>query len=336
VKVAAFTGGLNVPSARFRIRQLMPRLAQEDVTVDEFISPISSFPPRQRWLRPVWLVAGVASRIPQVIAAQNYDVTLLQREFFSTLSTLERFTRRPRVLDVDDAIFLNRGGRFARKLAEQSDLVICGNDFLAERFAVWASRVCVLPTAVDTERYAPAAKQRDDVSVMGWIGTSSNYRYLSLIETAIAEVLSRHPETRLRIVSDQPPRFTWLPSDQVEYVRWTPGNEVSLIQSFDVGLMPLADGDWERGKCSFKMLQYMACGLPVVVSPVGMNRQVLGLGKIGLGVTQKDDWIAGLDMLITQPHTAKAMGKVGRQVILDHFGVNVIAPKLACLLRSVV
>lgn len=336
MKVAAFTGGFDVPSARFRVRQLVPRLAQEQVIVDEFVSPVSAFPPRRHGLRPFWLAAGIVSRIPQVIAGRHYDATLLQREFFSTLSTLERFTRRPRVLDVDDAIFLNRGGRFARQLAERSDLVICGNDFLAERFAAWTGRVAVLPTAVDTERYVPVARKPNEAVVLGWIGTSGNYRYLLQIESAIAEVLARHPEARLKIVSDRPPLFSVLPAERVEFVRWTPDHEVSLIQSFDIGLMPLADGDWERGKCSFKMLQYMACGLPVVVSPVGMNRQVLALGTVGLGAAEKDDWIRGLDSLITQPQTAKAIGAAGRQVILEHFSVNVIAPKLAALLRSVV
>lgn len=336
MKVAAFTGGWNVPSARFRIRQLIPALAQENVKLDEFVSPVPAYPPHQYWLRPFWLLAGVSSRIPQVIAGQYYDLTILQREFFSTLVTLERFTRRPRVLDVDDAIFLNRGGRFARHLAQLSDLVICGNDFIAERFASWANRVAVLPTAIDAERYSPALKQQGRPVALGWIGTSSNYRYLAQIEPALAVVLRRHPHVRLRVVSDQPPPLSLLDARQVEYIRWSQESEVLLIQGFDIGLMPLADGDWERGKCSFKMLQYMACGIPVMVSPVGMNAQVLRLGRVGMGATNQSEWVDGLDMLLTRPEMAGEMGTAGRQIVLNHFSVEVIAPRLAALLRTVV
>lgn len=155
MNVAAYTQGIDNPPARFRVRQMIPALARHGIVLREFAAPVSAYPPRRRWLRPVWLPASLGSRIPQIVAGYSCDVTLLQREFISTLRTLENLTRRPRILDVDDAIFLHRRGTAARQLARSADLVICGNDFLANWFSRWNPRTAVLHTAVDCDRFSP-------------------------------------------------------------------------------------------------------------------------------------------------------------------------------------
>lgn len=336
IRIAAFTGGLSVPSARFRVRQYIPALRREGIEVEEYASAFGRYPPRVRWIRPLWALATLAERLPAVVMSHRYDAVLLQREIMSSFVTLERLTTRPRILDVDDAIFLQRGGGFARKLAELSDRVVCGNNYLAEWFGRWNVNIDVIPTAVDTERYLPRAetKASDSPLVIGWIGTSGNYKYLYGIENALAKVMRTHPGTRLKVVGDQLPEFRHLSLDHVDFVTWSEAIEVQAIKSMDIGIMPLEDSLWARGKCSFKMLQYLATGLPVVVSPVGMNAEILALGELGIGATTEKQWIDGLIALLEDRTLRVRFGTEGRRVVESSFSIRVVAPQLALSLRG--
>lgn len=331
IRIAAFTGGLSVPSARFRVRQHIPALHREGINVEEFTSAFGQYPPRVRWVRPLWALATLTERLPAVVLSHRYDATLLQREIMSTFVTLEPLTTRPRILDVDDAIFLRRGGGFARKLAELSDKIICGNNYLAEWFCRWNVNVDVIPTAVDTGRYRPSVeiKQPDSPLTIGWIGTSSNYKYLYGIESALGKVIRGHPCARLKVVSDKIPEFRYLSSSQIDFELWSESNEIQAIQSFDIGIMPLDDTPWTRGKCSFKMLQYMAIGLPVVVSPVGMNAEILKLGILGYGATSEQQWIDSLIALLEDSALRARLGAEGRRVAERSFSLDVVTPQLA-------
>jgi glycosyltransferase involved in cell wall biosynthesis len=254
----------------------------------------------------------------------------------STYLTLELLTRRPRVLDVDDAIWLRRGGHFAQRLGESCDVVICGNGYLAEHFERWNRRVTVLPTAVDTDRFRPAARerQRPDRQVICWSGTSGGYAYLEPLERPLADVLARYPQSRLRIVSDQPPAFRRIPPERVEYVRWRPETEVDVLQAADVCIMPLDDSPWSRGKCAYKMLTYMACGCPVVVSAVGMSAEVLAKGAVGFGARTSSEWFEAIGHLLAHPGDASVLGQNGRQVVLREYSLDVLAPLLARILTG--
>jgi glycosyltransferase involved in cell wall biosynthesis len=311
-------------------------LRREGIDIEEFASAFGQYPPRARWVRPLWALATLAERMPAVVMSHRYDAVLLQREIMSSFVTLEPLTTRPRILDVDDAIFLQRGGGFARKLAELSDKVICGNNYLAEWFGRWNVNIDVIPTAVDTERYRPRAetKASDLPLVIGWIGTSGNYKYLYGIEGALAEVMRTHPGTRLKVVGDRLPEFRHLKLDQVDFVSWSEAIEVQAIQSMDIGIMPLEDSPWARGKCSFKMLQYLATGLPVVVSPVGMNAEILTLGELGIGATTEKQWFDGLIALLENRTLRARFGTEGRRVVESSYSIRIVAPLLARSLRG--
>ena len=336
LRVAAFTGNGTVPSARFRARQYIPALRALGVDMTEMPCRFGKYPPVSRWRRPIWGCSTLLAQIPQVLRSRSYDCVLLQREMISTMVTLEPLTRRPRVLDVDDAIFLFRGGSVARRLAKLSDHILCGNSFLAETFRAWNSQVTVLPTAVDTDVCKPGSRAgaRGDAVVVGWVGTSSNLQQLLQIEAALALVLAACPNATLRVICDQPPAFSQLPQEQVQYVRWSEANELSNLQGMDIGIMPLADSLWARGKCSFKMLQYMACGIPAVVSPVGMNAEVLAMGSFAFAATTPSDWADALTALIRNPDERGRMGQEARAAAEQHFSVRVLAPRLAACLRG--
>jgi glycosyltransferase involved in cell wall biosynthesis len=330
LRVAAITGGQNVPSARFRVRQYIHVLRALDVHLEDLHSSTSAYPPAKPWQRPIWAALRLAEMSKATLQSRHYDVTLLQREMISTLATLERWTGRPRVLDVDDAIHLFRDGTTAKTIATHCDRIICGNSHLAEIYRQWNSDVVVLPTPVDTERYHPNPYDLNrDTLVIGWIGTSANLHYLQNIEPALAAVLQAYPHVTLHIVCDKLPKLPTIAINRVKYSPWSTATEVADIQSFSIGLMPLEDSPWARGKCSFKMLQYMACGLPVVVSPVGMNAEVLKLGDIGIGAGAFDEWVEALSTLIENTTVRIRKGGNGREIALRDFSLTSLAPRFA-------
>jgi glycosyltransferase involved in cell wall biosynthesis len=218
-------------------------------------------------------------------------------------------------------------------VAEGCELVICGNDYLAEWYARHAHRVAILPTAVDTRRWRPAVTAPTRPCV-GWIGSSSNASHLLARQVALRAFLEACPDWTLRVVSDSRPALNDLPASRWAFVPWSPKTEVAETAGFSIGLMPLHDGEWERGKCSYKMLLYMACGIPVVVSPVGMNLQVLAQGACGLAAKTEDEWATALVSLARDSSLRGALGATGRAVIERDFSSEVIAPKLAGLLRG--
>ena len=339
IRVAAFTGGQYISSRRFRLEQYIPVLRQGGVDVTEYIARFGSWPPRGNALRPFWLVGTVLQRIQGVMNSHACDLTLLQREMVSTLLTLERFVKEPRVLDIDDAVWLNKGAaRNFRSLARMCNGVICGNSFIAEYMQALNNNLLVLPTAVDTHRFHPGdnASELAGKQVIGWSGLNAGFKYVTAIEPALAEVLRKRKNAVLRIVSDVQPRFNLIAADRVEFVRWSPDNEVATIRSMNVGLMPIDDSVWSKGKCSYKMLLYMACGLPVVVSPYGMNGEVLLKGRIGLGACSLEEWTDSILWILDNPQDGRIMGAAGRQVVMEHYSLERLAPQLISFLRSFV
>jgi len=333
LRVSAFTGSLTISSARFRVRQYIPGLREYGVAVEEEVARFGSWPPLEGWKRPAWLIATLAQRVPGVIRSYNRDVTLLQREMVSTLKTLEGITKAPRVFDVDDAVWLNGSGRQFREIVEKCEALICGNDFIANEASRWHKNVFVVPTAVDTDRYSP--KPTAGRRIIGWSGLAVGQRWVNDIEPALAEVLRLHNEVVLRIVSERAPKFRTLPPERVEYIQWSPEVEVSTIQEMTVGIMPLEDSLQARGKCSYKMLLYMSCGVPVVVTPVGMNSEVLAQGEVGRGATTHSEWVEHLSWLLNNPESARNMGLAGRKIIEENYSLRALTPKIASILWSV-
>lgn len=333
MRVAAYTGGSMVPSARARIRQYIALLGNLGIAVREYPLPWGNALPQARALRPLWMTATALHRAATLTCSWRADVTWVSRQLLPAFVPLHALARRPMILDVDDAVWLNTGGHRAQALAHAADLVVCGNSFLADHFSRWNDKVAIVPTAVDTDWYRPNHSPTGN-PVMGWTGTSGNFPFLYAIEPALLRVLQHRPQARLLIVADRPPAFKKLPQSRIEFQPWSPAGEKAALARMSIGLMPLADNDWCSGKCSYKMLCYMAAGLPVVVSPVGMNREVLALGDAGIGAATEQEWVDALIALLDDAGLRQRMGVAGRAVIDAHFSLSRLTERYAAVFRS--
>jgi glycosyltransferase involved in cell wall biosynthesis len=273
--------------------------------------------------------------LPGVIASRKSDITWFRRELIPERATLERFTGGKRLFDVDDAIWLGSERPFSERIVEMCDGVIAGNSFLAEHYRPLGKPVWIVPTVIDTDAWTPAPKRDDGLWRIGWLGTKYNLRYLNMIEQPLADFLAEHKDARLTVVSDGPPDFSLIPAGSVEYVKWSAEDEIDATRQMDVGLMPLEDNDWSRGKCAAKMLCYLAVGVPAVVSPVGVNREVLDLAEVGFGPTDENCWYDALGKLYREREMAAEMGQRGRQLVEDHYSVHENVRKLADIFKKV-
>ena len=326
VRAVAITAGQHVPSRIFRIQALMPYFMERGISLDELCPRVSSYPPVNWLYRPAWILAAMAERVSFPWRAGGYDVVILQRELLSTLATFERWLPQPLIFDVDDAIFLRRKGIAARTISRYSELVVCGNAYLAENFSKWAKNVAIIPTGVDTESLRP---RRQDVASeelrIGWIGTLANYPFLESIAPALTNVLKANGRVSLQVISNTYPEFLRHLGKQLDFRQWRPGIESELIPHFSVGIMPLYDDEWARGKCAFKMLQYMAAGIPVVVSPVGVNAELLRDADLGLAAVNARDWSESLTALLGSEQLRARMGDNGRRVAVEKYSLPVVA-----------
>ncbi len=278
--------------------------------------------------------AKLATRLPGAVRSWGADMTWLEREVLPGHHTLEPLLHRPVLFDVDDAIWLLSPGheRATRAIARRAACVVAGNDFLAEWFGTVAPAVERVWTAIDTDRFTPPA-DRHDGFVLGWTGSGSSQRYLRSVAPAIGRFMAEVPEATLVVMADVFVELPGIPVDRITLVPWSPTTEATAISGFDVGLMPLTGGDWAKGKCAFKMLQYLACAVPAVVSPVGMNSEVLAMAEVGLAAGSEAEWVEALLTLYRDRDTAAALGRNGRELAERAFSVPVIAAQLADTIR---
>lgn len=334
MKIVGITQGKNQPSTRFRWSQYIDDFIESGFEVVELESAFGAYAPFEKVKRPLWLAKSLAENILRTYKSREYDVRFLQRNLTATLCTFESYLKKPLIFDVDDAIFLGARGHSANVIAGYSSVVVCGNEFLANHFSKFAP-VEILPTAVDSIKFSPAKSSANKPSsVIGWSGSSSGFKYLYSIEPAIKRVMAANPDVVLKIVADRPPVFENLPADKVIFEKWTPQREVDAIREFTLGIMPLYDDLWARGKCSFKMLTYMAVGIPVVVSPVGMNLEILSKGNCGYAPVSLDDWFDAITSLLANEGDRGEMGSVGRHLVETTYSRAVIAPKLIDVIKK--
>jgi glycosyltransferase involved in cell wall biosynthesis len=291
---------------------------------------------------------GFLRRLGVLARARRYDVLVIEGElvpyFPAALERLLAVAGVPYVVDYDDAIFhyydlsprplVRRflGGKIATVM-RHARCVVAGNDYLAEYARrAGAPRVEILPTVVDLDRYslAPRSDRPAQPFTIGWIGSPLSSRYLAGVAPALARACEDGP-TRVILIGAGD---VALPGVHAERLRWSEATEVDDMRRFDVGIMPMPDEPWARGKCGLKLIQYMACGLPVVASPVGVNVQIVEPGINGFLARADDEWVEAFRTLRTRPTLGGEMGQTGRRKIEEQFSLAVAGPLLASILRG--
>ncbi|HEY8368800.1 MAG TPA: glycosyltransferase family 4 protein [Thermodesulfobacteriota bacterium] len=345
LRVRYYTKGTAAdPGSRYRAYQYAPRLAAHGVTLD--LKPlfgdgyVDLAAERRRVLRALRLAGaaavGYARRLADLAGDPRADLVVIERQLFPYWpAACELACLRgevPVVLEFDDAIYLTPGhrGKLARLLAAVR-LAIVGNASLADFAGRFAREVAIVPTVVDVERYRPRLRHEDgERFVVGWIGLPYNFPALERLAAPLAR-LAREVPLELHVVSRGAPR---LPGVPVREVPWSEATEADLLARLDVGVMPLPDDEWSRGKCGLKLLQYMAAGIPAVASPVGVNREIVADGENGRLASTEGDWYEALRDLARSPALRARLGAAGRRTVEQRYSLEVWAPRVAALYRS--
>ncbi|MFZ4262393.1 hypothetical protein ACFRAE_10130 [Sphingobacterium sp. HJSM2_6] len=336
INVSAYTTGINVPSARYRVRQLIPYLTDLNCKITESPSKAGAYPPLGFGKRIYWALNNISENFIKVLQQPKTDIVWLQKPMFSNHYTFERFLKKPLIFDIDDALFLGNNGNFIKNICSVSDRIICGNSYLANYISNFNNKIDIIPTAVDISKYDNTiVNKTNEVFNILWTGTSSNYKYLYSIENALKIICDKFPFVKIKVISNSPPVFKKLSNHQFTFEYWSLENEFSSIKTSHLGIMPIFDDEFSKGKCSYKMLCYMAAKLPVVVSPFGMNDEVLKMGEIGFGAIKEDEWINSLETIVTSIDLASNFGENGYQVVKNFFDVKVISKQIKQSFHSV-
>ncbi len=261
------------------------------------------------------------------------DVAVLHQIKLSAVEArLFAATSRRRVFDVDDAIYVRKPRRLGevpddsmwrkRKFAATCrwvDVVAAGNEVLAGAARASARQIEVLPTSIDTSAYRASTATQEDAPTVAWIGSPENLVYLELMRPALASLTRRHPRLRLRVICS---RFPQWPEVQIERVPWSSATEAASLATAHIGVMPLSDDEWTRGKCAFKLLQYMAASLPCVASPIGANTEAVIDGVTGFHARRPEDWERALERLIDSSELRARLGAGGRAHVEDRYAMR--------------
>ena len=341
------------PSQRYRIEQWLPGLRAQGIAVDLF--PFADQQMMRYLHKPghgaAKAVAGMkrfARRFWDLAVLPRYDAVIIHRAAAiggpAIVERLITLRRRPVIFDFDDAIFLlhtseanKRFGwmKFPGKTAAICRLsahVVTGNSYLAEYAGRYNPRVSIIPSSVDTALYKPEKRASNPRVVLGWMGSSTSQSHLEMFAPVLREALAGRA-VELRVVSDRKPL---LPGLDFTWRRWSAETEVKELAQFDIGIMPMPDDRWARGKCAMKALLYMSMGVATICSAVGANRELIRHGENGLLASTGEEWVGALKSLFDDPSLRDELGKAGHRTLEEHYSTERCAGLFASVIRQTV
>lgn len=277
----------------------------------------------------------------------DYDLVYLFRE--AAILGPPWFERKiakagvPIVFDLDDAIFVSYKSpsngylsylKFPTKTAEICALsahIMPGNEYLRDYCSKYNQNLTIIPTTIDTDKYTVVERPEPETVTIGWSGSFSTVQHLDTIRDVLQE-LAKTENFRLRVIGT--PNYK-IPGVDTEAMQWRSSTELDDLREIDIGLMPLPDEDWSRGKCGLKALQYMALGVPTICSPVGVNSTIIKDGENGYLADGTVEWVEKLKLMLHSPELRRNIGMAGRKTVEDEYSAKVIAPKVLEIFRSV-
>ncbi len=327
------------PSNRFRIEQYLPYLDKKDISyrLRPFCNNDFYFLLRARghyFKKLAYLIVFSLLRVVDLFRAGAYDIVFIHREAFPTKDYIfewlfRRFAKKL-IYDFDDAVFLKKPAKI-KAVVRMADGVIAGNEFLKSYASTLNKEVSVLPTPIDTGKYVPTAEKRGGKRiVIGWMGTPTTSKYLKEIRSVFEFILKKYGNVEIDIVGGTSESFL---GGGLTHKAWALDREVRDLQGFDIGIMPMPDNEWTRGKCAFKIIQYMAVGIPLVASPVGMNTEVVQEGLNGFFASSEKEWIDKLSLLIENSSLRDSLGEKGRRTVEGRYALSVSEPKFIGILE---
>ena len=347
-------------ATRYRLAQFVEPLTEKEISLE--VSPFLDseqfkffYNKRSMFSTALKIWKPFLRRLLESFRMRKYDLLLVQREamifgpvFFERL--FQRIGNIPLILDLDDATYISyvsptygRFGSFFKffgktdNLITRADVVICGNRFIAKYVQGKGTKTAIIPTVVDTDKFYPIERKRE-VPVIGWVGTHSTFPLLKSVFPVLQKLAKKH-EFVLKVVGAGAEHII-LDGVQVENKMWSLETEISDFQSLDIGLYPMATSasasdEWLLGKSGFKAIQYLAVGVPFVVTPIGVCAEIGEADVSHFEAVTEEDWYDALDILLTDRTRREKMGKAGRNFALRDFTIGMHCEKLKDILEGV-
>lgn len=328
-------GGINTASTRFRVLSFIDKFNENGVA-----TKVLQLPPGKQRIRRLLFLLNIFLNAPkhQIIFIQK---VLLPIWILHILKILNKHI----VYDWDDALYSPPPSDiFTTKKIKSNkyklkhglpiyELVICGNQNLERYTHKFNNKTTVIPTSVDEKQFTHPKKRNDEFFYIGWTGKSENLIYLNQLRDVFIKLEKQYRgKVRIKIVSDKPLYIDGV--NIIDNIEWRLENEVTDIESFDIGIMPLSDDEWTRGKCAFKLLQYMAAGVPCIGSPVGANSEVITHNHNGLLASTIEEWSQSLEELINQPEKRETLAQNAIGDIKNNYSKAVIFHRLFTALEQ--
>ena len=337
------------PSSRVRSYQYIPYLKREgiDVTVaplfsNRYVKDLYN----KRTILPLSIFAYF-KRVKSLLSLNKFDIVWLEKEVYPWLPYLDELIlskiKVPYIVDYDDAIF-HRYDQHQNKIVrsilqnkiprimKNACTVIVGNKYLYEKaYASGANKVIILPSVIDLDRYLIDEKRSNDYFTIGWIGSPVTAKYLNILDGVFKHLKDKN-NIKLMIIGAKDIEIKDI---DIVYHQWDIKTEVELLKQCNTGIMPLTDNLWEKGKCGYKLIQYMACSMPVIASPVGANLEIVENDINGYLANTTADWLERLAYLIEERDVAKKLGYAGRKKVERLYNLQVTAPILAKIMREI-
>jgi glycosyltransferase involved in cell wall biosynthesis len=292
------------------------------------------------------ILRGYAKRFLKLLQYGDYDFMWVHCELFPYLPGIfERMVSlsgKPVIFDYDDAIFhqydahqnlLVRSilGTKLAPLLRRADVAFCGNAYLQDYAKRYCSRTEIIPTTVDADAYTPCAEMtRTALPTLGWIGSPSTWKYGAALSAMLTSFVAAQKLSVLIIGANHAADHA-LP---FEFRTWSEAREIDDIRDMDIGIMPIPDAPWARGKCGYKLIQYMACGIPVIASPVGVNSEIVQHGVNGFLAATDAEWKAAIEQLVGDSFLRKRMGEAGRKTVEERYSIQRYGPHMAALIHD--
>lgn len=341
-------------SSRYRVHQYLPYLeaAGIECEVHPFMDDelyACSFSPGRTGAKLFRTLVAILRRIWVLRLYRQFDVIYMQRELLPFGPPwLERCLKRSGarlIFDYDDALFIAKSSRYnalasllrspgkVRELFGLVDLVVAGNNWLRDQAVTHGARAVTLEVAEDVERFRPRGRSEEcEPVVIGWLGSTSTAKYLRLIEPVLHALATRYPTLRFELMGAGDFSMEGVPWKSLE---WSLAGEVAALQRWDIGLMPLPDEDWARGKSGGKARTYMAAGVVPVCTGIGYNLELIDHGRTGLLCRSNAEWRASLEQMIQHADVRSSIGQAAREAVRSRFSPRYIADEMAALLRNV-